>query len=134
MKSVSVISLCYRRLIACFLARYRRLIAYFFCPLQETHCLFFWPATGDSLPISLTRRCFCPPPSKINLFLSFPLGHFYNSWLVMWAGNMKLFAVNLFDICICVLKVYGFCSKTLEKTKTQWTKQQHNNTKQCLWL
>ena len=42
--AVSVISLCYRRL-----------IAYFFGPLQETHCLFFWPATVDSLPVSPAR-------------------------------------------------------------------------------
>ena len=53
--ALSVISLCYRRLIACF-----------FGPLQETHCLFLWPATGDSLPVFLAhyRRliaCFSGP-------------------------------------------------------------------------
>ena len=48
------------------LARYRRLIAHFFGPLQETYCLSFWPATGDSLPVFLAsyRRliaCFSGP-------------------------------------------------------------------------
>ena len=34
----------------------RRLIVYIFGPLQETYCLFLWPATEDSLPGSLA--CF----------------------------------------------------------------------------
>ena len=48
------------------LARYRRLIAYFSGPLQETHCLFLRPITGDSLPVILARygrliACFSGP-------------------------------------------------------------------------
>merc|ERR1711888_341903 len=41
-------------------------IACFFGPLQETYCLFLWPATGDSLPVFLARyrrliACFFGP-------------------------------------------------------------------------
>ena len=41
-------------------------IAYFLDPLQETHCLFLGPVTGDSLPVSWIRyrrlvACFFVP-------------------------------------------------------------------------